>query len=177
MKTIEQIINQKIEEGKGNVLAICPTDSMITSLEKNDAITVCDVLSNPKQNGEGKRTFRQKTFNFKKMRKKFKKKRKDMIIGEVTELSRYMKTFVRDSIYITKGTIFLFIQNPDYDYDLLVKRYKRFGIDCVIEKCDDGILFTMEVGQAKNHFWKEKIYYIIDILIEMIDLIGDVLIN
>lgn len=107
--------------------------------------------------------------------KKFKKKRKDMIIGNIEELDRYMKTFIKDSIYITKGTVYLFIQNVDYDYDLLVKRYKRFGVTPVIEHCQDGIVLVIEVKNTKNHFWKEKVYYILDALFDFIDVVGDIL--
>lgn len=175
MKTIEKIINPIIQTGSGNVLAICPTSTMLAYLEENNRIDICDILSNPTKENDGSKGKRQKPFNFKKMRKKFKKKRKDMIIGDITELTRYQKTFVRDSIYITKGTIYLFTQNSDYDYDLWVKRYKRFGVTTIIEHCEDGLVLTIEIGNTKNHFWKEKVYFILDVIFDFIDVIGDIL--
>lgn len=179
MKTIDTYMKQVIQKGKGNALAIGPTEVMIDALNENDAISICDVLSKENHKGEKKSIFRKrsKTFNFKKMRKTFQKKKKDIVIGDILELERYMKTFIRDSIYITKGTIYLFIGNPNYDFDLLIKRYKRFGVDCTLVPVQDGTILVIPVGNAKNHYWKEKFYYIIDTLIDIIDVIGDALVS
>ena len=177
MQTIEHTMNLYIQKEKGNVLAICPTEGMIQTLQNNEGITVCDVLSKNQDGKKGKTGRRQKHFSFKKMRKKFKKKTKDVIIADIKELESYWKTFIRDSIYITKGTIYLFVMNPEYDLDLLIKRYHRFQVGSSIKKCKDGVIVTIHVGNAKNHFWKEKMYYIIDVLTDIADLIGDALVS
>lgn len=179
MKTVEQYMKQIIHHGVGNVLAIGPTESMQSELERNDAITICDVLNHP-QKGLGVKTLffkKEKTFHFNKMRKTFKKKRKDMILGDIAELENHLKTFIRDSIYITKGTIYLYTWNNTYDFELLIKRYKRYAIVCKLEKCKDGNILVIPVQNTKNHYWKEKFYYVIDTIADIIDMIGDALVS
>ena len=179
MKTIDSYMKQIIQKGKGNVLAIGPTETMINALQESDAISICDVLSRENNKSNQKTIFRRKskTFNFKKMRKTFHRKNKDMVIGNIVELERYMKTFIRDSIYITKGDIYLFINDCNYDFDLLIKRYQRFDITYSLEQGEDGIILIIQVGNAKNHYWKEKIYYIVDTIMDIADIIGDTLIS
>lgn len=99
------------------------------------------------------------------------------MIADIRELEPYFKTFIRDSIYITKGTIYLFVMNPEYDLDLLIKRYHRFQVESSIKKCKDGVIVTIHVGNAKNHFWKEKVYYVVDVVTDIADMIGDALIG
>lgn len=179
MKTIDQYMKSVIQKSVGHALAIGPTDVMYQALEVNQEITVCDVLN--RENGsQGKRRFfskRNKPFQFKKMRKTFGKKQKNLVIGDIKELERYFKTFIRDSIYITKGDLYLFTTDVAYDFDLLIMRYKRFSVTTQIEKCKDGTLLILHVGEVKNHWWKEKIYYVIDVIIDFVDLIGDALVS
>lgn len=179
MKTIDTYIKQIIQNGKGNALVIGPTEVMITAFNENDAISICDVLSKENHKGGKKSIVRKKskTFNFKKMRKTFQKKKKDIVIGDILALERYMKTFIRDSIYITKGTIYLFIEDSNYDFDLLIKRYKRFGVNSTLVSVQDGTILVIPIGTTKNHYWKEKIYYFIDTIVDIIDAIGDILVN
>lgn len=177
MKSIEQCMKQIIQSGTGNVLAIEPTQSMQKELEQNDAITVCDVLNHPKKEQGTKKAFfqKEKTFHFKKMRKTFKKKKKDMILGDIKELENHLKTFIRDSIYITKGTIYLYTWDETYDFDLLIKRYQRYSVMCKLEQCKDGSILIIPVQNTKNHYIQEKLYYVIDTIIDIIDIIGDAL--
>lgn len=177
MKTVEQYMNQIIRHGVGNVLAIGPTESMQSELEKNDAITVCDVLNHPKKEEGTKKTFfnKEKTFHFKKMRKTFHKKKKDILLGDIIELKNHLRTFIRDSIYITKGTIYLYTWDKTYDFDLLIKRYQRYSVVCKLEQCKDGSILIIPVQNAKNHYIKEKLYYVVDTIIDIIDIIGDAL--
>ncbi len=177
--TIDTYMNQIIQKAEGNALAIGPTISMEKALQENATITICDVLSKNNPSDRKKSFFhkRPKTFSFKKMRKTFHKKTKDIIIGDVFELERYMKTFIRDSIYITKGNIYLFVKDTNYDLDLLMKRYQRFDVTCEKEKVEDGIVLKVTVFNAKNHYWKEKLYYIVDTIVDIADIIGDALVS
>lgn len=178
MKTIDQFMCQMIQKSAGNILAIVPTSCMEQELKSNEMIMVCDVLNRQQNQSKGKMfSKKMKPFNFKKVRKTFQKKKKDIVIGNIEELERYFKTFVADSIYITKGSIYLFTYNKDYDFDLLHRQYSRFVSQSKSETCLDGIVFIVEVNNAKNHFWKEKIYYVTDIVINVVDAIGDALIH
>ncbi len=177
MNTVEQAFHKIIPKKEGNVLAIGVSSFMYQELQKNEKIVICDVLSKGEESGKRKLFQRNpKTFDFKKIRKTFGKKQKDMIIGNIQELKSYFKTFIQDSIYITKGTIYLY-STEEYDFDLLVKRYKRFQITSNFEKCKDGMILKIEVRDTKNSWVKEKFYYIMDTVIDIVDAIGDALVN
>lgn len=171
MKIVDAKICSTIKTLSGNVLGIGLNEKMLDLLNKNDNVTICNVLSAPaKEEGHGKKA---KVFNMRKMRKKFGHKKVDTIVGNLQELDRYMKRFVADSIYITKGDIYLYSE-VSYDESILKKRYERFNITfSIIEKN----IYQIHVGKAKNNKIKEKLYYIIDTIIEWIDIIGDILAN
>ncbi len=152
---------------------------MIQAIHENHAITICDLLSRSTKE-KGKKTIfskKTKTFQFQKMRKTFHKKKKDILIGDIGSLERYFKTFIPDSVYITKGYIYLFIKDPSYDFDYIIRHYQRFNITHEIEKAKDGSILIIDVSRAKNHYWKEKIYYGIDVITDAIDIIGDALVK
>ena len=177
MNSVEQTIKQMIQKGKGNILAIGTSNSMNLLLEKNKEITTCDVLSKITfKNGKRRLFHKPKSFHLKKMRKTFHKKQKDMLIGDIQEFQHYYKRFIPDSVYITKGIICLYTTSNS-DLDLFARRYYRYIHSIQTKICKDGKVIIIEIGDAKNHFWKDKIYYIIDVIIEFIDIIGDVLIN
>lgn len=179
MKTIDTYMKQIIQKASGNALAIAPTEEMTKALEENDHIVICDLLSKSK-NPEGKKSIfhkKQKTFDFKKMRKIFHKKKKDIIIGDIVELEHHFKTFIPDSIYITKGYIYLYVKDPNYDFSCIIKRYQRFDVPCEVEKAKDGTILVLAVLNAKNHYWKEKMYHIIDTIEDIMDIIGDALVS
>ncbi len=175
MKTVEQTINVYLKKETGDGLAICPTNDMIQILQKNDSILSCDILSEG-SHGKGKKFFHKNPyFSFRKMRKQFKKKTKHFVVADIYALETHFKTFIPDSIYITNGTIYLYVFHSDYDLSLLQKRYQRFHVPCYVESCKDGFMLKIEVGSTKNHYWKDKSYYLIDTIMDIADMIGDAL--
>ncbi len=177
MKTVEQIINSYLKKEQGDGLAICPTEFMMQTLQGNNAILSCDVLSKEKSNTGTRKSCKKKSFSLKKIRKQFHQKTKHFIVANINELERYFKTFVADSVYITNGMLYLFILDINYDLQKLERRYQRFHVPCDIVTCKDGFVLVIKVGNTKTHYWKEKWYYFIDSMIDILDIIGDALIN
>lgn len=170
---IEQKLIQKIKKMEGNILGICVTESMVQTISNNNKIINCDLLDSP---GIGsKKTGKTKQFHLKKLRKRYHHKRLDAIVAEIEPIERFFKTFVRDSVYVCKGQVYLYTNCLDYDYEYLETRYRRFGIEMQVNRLKDGIVFVIPVYDAKNHYWKEKWYYIVDLLMSFIDFMGDVL--
>jgi hypothetical protein len=60
------------------------------------------------------------------MKKKFKKKKIDSIILNNCSLKQMLNTFIRDSIYMTKTSVYIYGSEDVIPSDLLIARYKRY---------------------------------------------------
>lgn len=174
MKKVNFRINEIISNLSGNMLGICLNDNMLNSINNNDKITSCDVLSKITR-GKDDSGRKQKNFDIKKLRKKFKKKRLNYIIGNIEHLEQYFKTFIYDSIYINKGEIYLYTSIKDYDYDKIERKYKRYHINVEREECIDGLIFKIEVKNTKSRKIKDRAFTLLDFLLDLVELIGDIL--
>lgn len=162
-----------IKTMSGNVLGFnIDDDKLINELNRNNNIIECNLLSDKNSNIKGKG--KSKIVNIKKIKKQFKKKKIDYIISDVEAIDSYLKTFIKDSIYINKNMIYIYTIKG-YDYTNIVNRYKRYKIDIKINECSDGYIIVLNVGNKKTNYFKDKWYYIIDTLVNFVDLIGDVM--
>lgn len=170
-------IKKYIKNMDGNLLGIGIKDeSILKEIESNKKIINCDLLNsiNKTIKFKSKRKLKKKIY-IKKLRKKYKKNNIDFLIVNIEEVDNYLKFFIKDSIYITSNNIYYFIPK-EYDVDIIIKRYKRYTSDIELIKCDDGIILKINTINTKNNFFKDKIYFIIDTLNNIIDLIADILI-
>lgn len=163
-------IKKIIKTLSGNVLGIGLDEELTDLIEKNDAITECNLL-NSHTKGKFKKTFFKKTIKIKKIRKIFKKKRVDYIICNYGEISNYFNTFVKDSIYINKNKIYFY---GKIDLELLKSKYGRY--DVKFNLIDKNIL-EIDTSLAKNNFIKDNYYRFIDFKNRLIEIIGDILMN
>lgn len=67
--------------------------------------------------------------------------------------------------------------NKEYDIENITKRYKRYNTEIEVKEFIDGSLIKINTSKAKNHFIKDKIYYIMDTLNNIADVIGDILVS
>ena len=175
MKKISSI-NKYIKNMEGKVVGIGINDkSVIEEIDKNNKIYECDLLDSINISGDLKGKKKRKKY-IKKIRKRYKKNNIDYVIIDPTNLFRKLKFLIKDTIYINKKYIYVYM-NKDYDYDLIIKRYRRYTKDIKIIKCDDGIIIKIDCKNAKNNYFKDKIYYILDTLSNISDLIGDILVG
>ncbi|NLM63427.1 MAG: hypothetical protein GX190_03850 [Mollicutes bacterium] len=134
-------------------------------IQNNDKIIYCDFLnSEDKNTGEG--SF-GKTINIKKLRSKYKKKKFDYILVNVTEVKEYLKYFIKDSIYLCKNKIYVFNSNEKVKH-----MYQRYNVDIKLKK--DNYL-DIDVRKASSNILFDSIYFIYDSLINLLDKIDDVL--
>ena len=154
----------------GKVLGIGLNETLTKEIEENDKIIECNLL-NSYVKGKNKFSLFSKTINIKKIRRKFKKKNIDYIICNYDEICKYFNTFIKDSIYINNKTIYYF---GNIDLELLKYRYGRYKTNINIK---NRSLIEIDTSNAKNNFFKDFYYRIIDFKDRMIEIIGDILMN
>jgi len=161
-----------IKSFEGNVLGFNLSDTLIKELEKNNKIIDCNILSS-NSNGTKRKFFDfSRSIKIKKLRKVFKKKKIDYILCEYTSISKYLNTFVKDSVYINKNKLYLF---GEVDVELINKRYSRYNTKIVINKFKNNYIVEIDNSDAKNNFFKDLGYRVIDFLTHLLEVIGDVL--
>lgn len=171
---MDKEILKKIKEMSGFVLAIGIDDEISECIEQNDKIVKCDVLncvSKRKEKNKEKRK-KQKSINIKNIRKIYKKKKVDYIICEYSNISSYLKTFVKDSVYINCNKLYFY---GEVDKELIIKKYKRYDTKINVLEYKDKSIIEIDNSNSKNNIFKEFIYKIIDGVNSLILIIGDVL--
>lgn len=167
-----KFLESNIKKMEGNLLAIGIEDNnLLQTINKNDKILNCDILSNNLTKGKNGKS--GKKFYLSKLRKKFKKKRIDNLICDYDTLEEYLKTFIKDSIYITRGTIYFCTNNPE----IIKKKYRRYLVGINEVKCTDKYVIIIDASKAKNNKIKEFIYQVIDSIVLIIDAITDLLLS
>lgn len=160
----------------GNVLGIGVDENISGILEQNERVLNCNLLnsfSNTKNTKEENKQ-RLKKIRIKKLRKVFKKKKVDFIICNIDEIKKYIKTFVKDSIYINKEILYIYNLNDEEYKKEIIKKYKRYNTK--IEEIDDSTL-KIDNSNAKTNIIKDSFYIIIDTLISLFNMISDLLLN
>lgn len=164
-------LNKIINQFNGNVLGIGLNEKLIKQLDKNKKIVECNLLDNvTKGKGFGK----SKVIKIKKIKKHFKKKSINFILCNYESISKYLNSFVKNSIYLNDFKIYFY---GNYDLEKLIKRYKRYNTKIDVIKEKDFYILEIDCSNAKNNFFKEPFYLIIDLIDLSIELIGDVLMN
>lgn len=180
MKKIDYL-KKVFENLKGNVLLIgVKEQTLLDQIEGKKEINTCYML-----NSEGKSSLKKQrwslkkdtTISIKKFRKKFKKKRMDTIICNIEEMESYFKTFIKDSIYICKGTIYFYGSKRKMDSLHLKEKYRRYKVKIEEENVLDGKILIIHVGKAKTYRIKELWYSCFDFVISCANIISDYLVN
>lgn len=174
MKKLLNELSEDIKLMTGNVVCFgIEEEKLMNEISKNSNILNCDLLTNKKKTkGTGKN--KGKTVYIKKLRKKYKKNKIDYIIGNLKEVDKFKRTFIRDSIYINKTKMYLFFDN-NYDGEPIIRRYNRYKTVVVKKECLDGTLYVIDASKASTNWLLDFIYNIVDTIIDIFDIIGDVL--
>ena len=161
----------------GNVLGIGVDEKISEILEKNNRILNCNLLnSNVKEKTQGKKE-RQKKISVKKIRKIFKKKKVDFIICNIEEMKKYLKTFIKDSVYINKEILYIYNIKDNELKEELIKKYKRYNTIIEEIKDKDNTILKIDNKNSKTNKIKDIKYMIIDTFVSLFNLISDLLLN
>ena len=161
----------------GNVLGIGVDQQIARILEQNDRVLNCNLLnSQVNTTSQGKKE-KQKKISVKKIRKIFKKKNVDYIICNIEEMTKHLKTFIRDSVYINKDILYIYNIKDNGLKEELIKTYKRYNTK--IEEINDkeNTILKIDNKESKTNKLKDIKYSIIDTLISLFNIISDLLLN
>lgn len=165
------MISKELKKLSGSVLGIGLNEKEKNILEKNKNVVECYLLdSNSK--GSSKEKGRAKIINIKKIRKTFRKKSFDYIVANFEEVKPYLRSFIKNSIYLNKDKIYFYNIN-DFELEELEKRYKRYNTKIDINKD----LFIIDNSNSKTNILKNIVFYFNDLIYDVIDYIGKILTN
>ena len=109
---MEKFILNEIKKMEGTLLGIgLHNEKFLSAIKKNKKIIICNFLNEPKK-GFKKKKFqvneRSRTVNIKKLRKIFHRKKTDNIICNLKVIKPFLKSFVKDSVYINRKTLYIY---------------------------------------------------------------------
>ena len=163
----------------GNVLGIGVDETISEILNQNERVITCNLLNEIVKKSskvEGKKK-RLKRIRIKKLRKVFKKKKVDFIICNMEEIKKYMKTFVKDSIYINKNILYIYNIKDEEIKQEIIKKYKRYNTNIEEIKEKEDLVLKIDNSNAKTNFIKDSFYIVVDTLTTIFNIISDLLVS
>lgn len=161
-----------ISNMEGFVLAIGIDDKMANAIDKNEKIVKCDILNYLSRKNEKGKSKKQKSINIRNIRKIYKKKKVDYIICNYSQIEKYLKNFVKDSIFINKTKLYYF---GELEEELIIKKYQRYNTKIDVKKYKNDFIIEIDNSKAKNNIYKEFIYRIVDGFNNLVEVVGDIL--
>lgn len=162
-----------IENLEGSLILIGNFDiKVFETIKNNNKFSKIDHLNNLENLKKSLSKEKARELNIKKFKKFFKKKNTDNIICEFKDIYQYLNYFISISIYLTKESIYYLYENSDQK-DLLISRYKRYKV--TID--NENNILKIDVRNAKNIFFLDKIYFIIDNFSTFLDKISHFLLK
>ena len=151
-------------------------------IEKNNKITegymlVFDGKKKSKIRSRNTSKVSRKKFSIKKLRKTFKKKSVDTLLLNYEDAKKYMRFFVKDSVYINKGKLYIYGKKDEFVIDDIENYYNRYNTKISITEYDDNFLVEIDNTNSKNNYFKDKMYKFKETIIYYINVIGDILIG
>jgi len=173
---LKKIINKL----SNNVLSIGLDSNLCEELNNNTKINNLDVINFESGKVRKKRLLKgkdkSKKINIKKLRKIYKKKGVDYIICNYDIIKKYIRYFIKDSVYINNTTLY-FYGNDIKTVNSIVKKYERYNVSIKTKTYSNYFIIEIDNSKSKNHFIKDKLYFIYDTISLISDYIENFLIN
>ena len=179
MKKIVKELESIISKLDGKLVCIGLNESfLINKIKENQNIIYCDLLnSNILSKEKNNKKRKSKNLSIKDFRKYFKNKNINHIICNLKEIEKLLPKFIPDSIYINKDYIYLYGNKSEYDFDKIIKKYKRYNVEIEMLDLGDNSLLKINVKNSKNKYLKDKFYYIYDKAEKLVDNISDLIVS
>ena len=164
---------------QGNILTIGVDNKILEGFLKNKKVNVYTLNRSNimfSKHNKIKKDHRGKSINIKKLRRYFKKKSIDYLFINFEEIEDYLKYVVKDIIYINSNKLYLYC-SKESDIPLIEKRFKRYNISISKKSYKEIILLEINNQKSKNNWAKDKIYYLLDTIYNLVELISNILIN
>ena len=174
---VNSTLTKYIKNMSGSLVAIGIKDvNIIKTIDKNQKINMCDLLNSTSLSSKTTAKKKGKKKYVKNLKKHYKKNKINYMVVNIDEVSKMLKTFIRDSIYICNKEIYYFSDKKTI-LGKVESKYHRYTKKTEITKYEDGYILKIDVCDAKNNYFKDKFYYIIDTLSNCADIIADILIS
>lgn len=164
-------MNSELKQISGSVLGIGLSEKEQNILEKNDNVIECYLLNSNSTKGNDSKGY-SRTIDIRKIKKIFRKKSFDYIVGNFKQLRPYLRSFIKNSIYLNKNKIY-FYNIQDFELEELKNRYTRYG--CIVEIKKNMVI--IDNSSSKTNVFKNIFYYLCDLIYDVIDYIGKMLVN
>lgn len=169
----------EIKNMEGNVLAIGIDDKLINAIKKNKKVNAYEISKSERfslfQKKKRKLESTGKNINIKKLHKYFKKGSINYMIVEYEQILKHYKYVFKDSIYLSKGRLYFYL-NKDIDSDYLLK-YKRYNSKIEIKEYENTKLVIIDNSGAKVGRIKSRLYLIGDTMTNFVDFISNILVG
>lgn len=179
---MNKFINKELENVltkiKGQILCIGLNDEkLLDIIDENKNIIKCDILNNNSVSSGGDITKgpKSKTVSINNIKTIFGKKRINGVIVDYKHIEMYLRTFVKDSIYICSGNIILYGELKKEELDKVIELYNRYKIKSIAVSDKNNHLITFEINDKKTNKIKDLGYLIKDSIMDAIDIITDLL--
>ena len=176
---MDKYLIEQIKKMKGVTLGVgIDNEKIKEAIQNNNDIQICYLLEESKSllNKKKMKIFNNnKTINIKKIRKTFKKKRINNLICNYKTIKPFLKTFVRDSVYINKNSLYIYGTNEEHEE--IVKRYKRYTTNIKTEKNKENFLIFVNNENSKNNKIKDIGYWWKDTFSNIADILTQILVN
>lgn len=158
-------IKKKIEMFEGTVVGIGLEEKWKQEIEKNKKVIKADFLDRdvPFKTHDKKEKKTGKTINIKNLKKIFPKK-VDYLFVYQESIQKEEKTFIPDSLFITKKQIIIYGKNKEW-----LQKYEQFQKVDLIKIEKDSFLALIDRNHYKPSRIKSKSYYIKETIIQFMD--------
>ncbi len=175
---MDKFLVNLIKKMSGSVVCFGLDDGFKPAISQNDKITSCYLLEEA-SSSFGKKKFRfpssRRKVNIKKIRKAFKKKKIDNVICNYDTIKGFLKTFIKDSIYINRGKLYIYGDKSDLDF--LISRYKKYNSVVTLKPFGEKFVLVIDNSKAKTSFVKDVKYWWMDTLRDFVDFLTMILAN
>ena len=171
-KKMEEILKQL----SGKVVGIGLSDEFVEIVGQNNQIDNFTLMENNSSKKSGK-SGRSKVVHIKKIHKIFKKKKIDFTVVNFNDIEKYIKYFVKNSIFITKKKIYLYGNINQEQINNLLRKYNRYQVKSNLSKFGKKTIIEIDSTNSRNNYFKDKGYLLFDILDELLTILSDVLIK
>lgn len=165
------MITKELKKLHGSVLGIGIDSKKLLLLENNNNIEECYLLDSDCFGASNIKGY-AKTINIHKIKKYFRKKSFDYIVCNFEQIKPYLRKFIKNSIYLNRNKLYFYNIN-DFELKELEYRYTRYNADFKKEK--DFVI--IDNSKAKTNLFKNSYFYIRDLIYDVIDYIGKILVN
>ncbi len=172
MKVIETKLINLIKDVTGDVILIgISFNSFLKAAKENKEISKLHLLKSIEFGDEENKSFFEKIdLPLNKIKKKYKKNKIDYIFIDYNHIKNYLKSFIKDSIYINNKKIYIVFDNED-DLIKVSNKYKMFNSEVTYSKEGKSYLLRIDNTNVKSNKIKDKIVELKEVLNYLLDLL------